>query len=250
MTNDVFVDRLTALVEEKIEKERDREESLIGNTRVKGQRRFNLQNIAKELNITYSTLSGYVKSEIDNEKKNDKFPSGKTLIELANYFEVTVDYLLGLSNAKTRDINEAAIGDYTGLSIEAIRFLHHGQKRRNESFEINEEIDSFKNTIEAINALLNYSDLMHAIENVVFQTDSAYHRLDQLKKEINNQNPDHKMKYNQRLFLFACRDQARDNLNIALYNTVRELHEYFEKNFGTTTALKGLEHFFDDEKDE
>ena len=44
---------------------------------------------------------------------------------MARYFEVPVDYLLGLSNAKSTNEPELkAICDYTGLSEEAVKILH------------------------------------------------------------------------------------------------------------------------------
>lgn len=54
------------------------------------ERNISQKELSKELNIAISTLNGYA---------NDyREPDYKTLIGLAQYFDVSVDYLLGVSN--------------------------------------------------------------------------------------------------------------------------------------------------------
>ena len=55
-----------------------------------------LRDVANDLNISYSSLSKY--------ERGDQQPSYETLIRIANYFNVTTDYLLGLSDMK-RDLS-------------------------------------------------------------------------------------------------------------------------------------------------
>ena len=45
-----------------------------------------LRDVANDLNISYSSLSKY--------ERGDQQPSYETLIRIANYFNVTTDYLL------------------------------------------------------------------------------------------------------------------------------------------------------------
>lgn len=49
-----------------------------------------------------------------------KSPSADIVFMLANYFNVSADYLLGLSNIPTQDAELKAVCEYTGLSQEAI----------------------------------------------------------------------------------------------------------------------------------
>lgn len=47
--------------------------------------------VAKELQIASSTVSQW---------KNGAIPNGETLVKIANYFEVSIDFLLGISDLK------------------------------------------------------------------------------------------------------------------------------------------------------
>lgn len=51
-------------------------------------------------------------------------PPADKIVILAQYFNVSADYLLGLSDAKTTDTDLKMIVDYTGLSEEAVICLH------------------------------------------------------------------------------------------------------------------------------
>ena len=51
-----------------------------------------LRDVANDLNISYSSLSKY--------ERGDQQPSYETLIRIANYFNVSVDYLLGNEKQK------------------------------------------------------------------------------------------------------------------------------------------------------
>ena len=58
-------------------------------------------------------------------------PDIDALIKMAQFFNVSTDYLLGLSDAETASIEERAICDYTGLSADSIEALHkisHGYR--------------------------------------------------------------------------------------------------------------------------
>lgn len=75
------------------------------------------QELAEKLNISGKTVSGY--------ENNVSQPNLDLLIEMARLFNVSVDYILGLSNVKTVDSNIKAINEFTGLSEEAIKTLDY-----------------------------------------------------------------------------------------------------------------------------
>ena len=56
------------------------------------QRRLNQEGLAMELNVSQSTISAY---EI-----GERTPDLETLISIANFFSVSLDYITGLSDAK------------------------------------------------------------------------------------------------------------------------------------------------------
>lgn len=56
------------------------------------ERNIKQKDLSAELNFAYSTLNGYVTQH--------RQPDLQTLVRLARYFDVSTDYLLGLSNEK------------------------------------------------------------------------------------------------------------------------------------------------------
>lgn len=75
--------------------------------------------IAKELGLTPQAFSYFV---------NGREPNYETLGKIADYFQVSVDYLLGRSDVKTADTTVRVICEYTGLIEEMVTLL-------NEDFE-------------------------------------------------------------------------------------------------------------------
>lgn len=66
------------------------------------------KQLSAELHIAPTTLNGYI--------KNNREPDYGTLIRLANYFKVSTDYLLGLSNIKKYPESSLSVkeGDLVG----------------------------------------------------------------------------------------------------------------------------------------
>lgn len=49
---------------------------------------FNMREVARQLNIPYTTYVGY--------EKGDREPNSETLIKIAEFYDTTVDYILGV----------------------------------------------------------------------------------------------------------------------------------------------------------
>lgn len=90
----------------------------------------NLEKIAKYLNVSIQTISNY-----ENEKR-DMTP--ETIIKLAEYFDVSTDYLLGKTDIRNYDKDEqefrfAYHKEMEGLTDEeiadALRFYKEMKKR-------------------------------------------------------------------------------------------------------------------------
>jgi transcriptional regulator with XRE-family HTH domain len=71
--------------------------------------------LAKEIGITKSTIGLY--------ETGDNVPDVKTLSRLADFYDVSADYLLGRIGCPSPKIEERAIYEKTGLPIEAIKFF-------------------------------------------------------------------------------------------------------------------------------
>lgn len=70
---------------------------MIFGTRIKElikERNLKQNQVAKELHIAPSTLNGYITEE--------RQPDYTILIRIADYLEVSVDYLLGVTNIRTK----------------------------------------------------------------------------------------------------------------------------------------------------
>ncbi len=78
-------------------------------------KKISLEKLGNEIGVSKATLSKYTNNEAEA-------PIGN-IVKLAKYFNVSTDYLLGVSSAKTNDKDLQFICDYTGLSAEAIETL-------------------------------------------------------------------------------------------------------------------------------
>ncbi len=98
----------------------------LGN-RIKNRRQaLNLSQseLAKQLNCTQAALSQY--------ENSNREPGFQDLINIANVLDTTTDYLLGITDAPTKDLDIKMIVDYLGLSEEAINVLrsHYWEHKR------------------------------------------------------------------------------------------------------------------------
>lgn len=73
-------------------------------------------SLAKSLGIAKTTLAAY------EQGKNE--PNINMLKKIADYFNVSTDYLLGLTNIETPDVTLSFISNYLGLKIRSIEGLH------------------------------------------------------------------------------------------------------------------------------
>lgn len=83
--------------------------------------RLNL--LMKERGVTQTTLSdavGITKQSISMYANAHRVPDIDVFKKICEFFEVSADYLLGLSDVKSFDIEEKAISEKLGLSSEAI----------------------------------------------------------------------------------------------------------------------------------
>lgn len=71
--------------------------------------------IAKEIGVTRQSISQYC--------DGSTVPNADKLLKLAQYFNVSADYLLGITNAKTIDKDVQFICEYTGLNESVIASL-------------------------------------------------------------------------------------------------------------------------------
>lgn len=70
------------------------------------------ESVARDLGVSKSTIGLY--------ETGDTLPDAKTLYDLAKYYNVSSDYLLGLSTSKSPNINIRGMVEYLHLSEDAV----------------------------------------------------------------------------------------------------------------------------------
>ena len=110
-----------------------------------------IKALAEELGLNVATLSTY--------ERGTREPSINTIVQLAKYFNVTSDYLLGVSDNKIQE--NAVIGKELGLSDMSIAKLT----------EINSEKE--QNYIKALNMLIEHEKILHSISNYFYSETSS-----------------------------------------------------------------------------
>ena len=67
---------------------------------------------------------GVSKAALSNYLVGNNFPSTERLLKIADFFNCSLDYLIGLSDTRSPNAEIQSICEYTGLSEEAIEVLH------------------------------------------------------------------------------------------------------------------------------
>jgi len=97
--------------------------------------------------------AGYARPDIDK------------LLFIANYFKVSVNYLLGQTDSQSTDANIQSIGDYTGLNDDAIYVIHTLNSMKNENVY-------HKSGMDFINTFLTHRTIEDLIIQVGFYIQS------------------------------------------------------------------------------
>lgn len=85
-----------------------------------------ISELRKKANLSQTALGnklGYQQSDVSRIEKGTKDLTFPALVDIAELFNVSADYLLGLTDAKTNDKDVQFICDYTGLSADSIEKL-------------------------------------------------------------------------------------------------------------------------------
>lgn len=111
------------------------------------------QKLATQLGKTRQSISCYC--------DGSSSPDWETIVEIAKYFSVSTDYLLGCTDVKSTELDIQTMCGYTGLSEEAISNLHIESKDAE--------------AISGLNSLLssNFDDL-HRLNWFIYRALSAY----------------------------------------------------------------------------
>lgn len=159
----------------------------------------NLRAVAKDLDVSLGVLSDW--------QNGNKTPRGDSIAKLAKYFDVSADYLLGLTDAQTVDTDLRAVADYTGLTENAILAL-----KDPEMFEC---YDRGQKKILS-DMISNETCLHHVVNSVYFYlkaTEEQVHRAEELSRE------------NEGLDL---RDADSSDMELCLFRASRAIEDYMK----------------------
>lgn len=106
-----------------------------------------LQEVANEIGITRVALGYY--------EKGERKPDIEILHRIATYYQVSCDYLLGLSDVKTPDISIKEICQKTGLSEHATQKLYYYNSN-----------PGFNRCINALNLMFNSQNFENALYHI------------------------------------------------------------------------------------
>lgn len=135
------------------------------------------KELAEHLGVTANTVSYYLSGE--------RCPDIDKLIEISRFLNVSTDYLIGLSDVKSTNIEVKSICDYTGLSEMAVAKLHFFK----ESNQLHSEIISafiapdFKaNTFCGLSFVCRMLELYEKeyLKNIE-EMDEAYNNFDEMQ---------------------------------------------------------------------
>lgn len=90
--------------------------------------------------ITQETLSskiGKTRQTVSQYVNGISEPGYDTLVKIADFFDVSTDYLLGRTLTRTADTTKQAVMEYTGLSEANVNSLHHMVENAQPVLDIN-----------------------------------------------------------------------------------------------------------------
>ena len=131
---------------------------------------LNQKECAEKLNISRGSISFY--------ENGERLPDIETIYNMATFFDVSADYLVGLTDVKTADTNIKAICDYTGVSQNVIDRMHGffvENKKENDTylaginlfFEGYGSIEFFNNFYLVIESSVNEEKVTDELENSI-----------------------------------------------------------------------------------
>ena len=88
------------------------------------QRLSDLMGAKSENDEALGKAVGVSQQAINQYRKKIAFPKMETLLTLADHFECSLNYLVGLSDVPSTDPRVEYICEYTGLSQDAVELLH------------------------------------------------------------------------------------------------------------------------------
>lgn len=116
-------------------------------------KKFNNRNLREAIDnsgMTREQIADKVQcdtSSITKYYNGDRYPKTDVIIKLAKLFNVSTDYLLGVTDVTTTDKDLQFVCDYTGLKEETIKQLNFEQNKHKNNLSSDNAFDEALNII-------------------------------------------------------------------------------------------------------
>lgn len=164
---------------------------LIGYNEKTKETKTSQEELGKIIGVKRQTISSYI--------NGNTYPKVEELTKIAKYFNVSTDYLCGLTEAKTNNKDIQFICDYTGLSYEAVKSLTFSR-----TMGIDDNMDIFKAIREFIDFFIINSSTNYALSYAV--------------NELKNYSEDELDNYNKQIDFFEKPKKIDDVIKLDLTN--------------------------------
>ena len=128
-----------------------------------------LRDLRREKGVSQDELSkilGVSKSTLGLWETGDTLPDARSLHDLAVYYGVSADYLLGLTDVQTSDVNVKTICGYTGLSEKTCNWLVTLNDKHPKNEDIRQGINAILESDEIENACLALFHMLRILQNI------------------------------------------------------------------------------------
>lgn len=217
-----------------------------------------LRKLRKEKGVSQETVArdlGVSKSTIGLYETGDTLPDAKTLCDLAKYYEVSADYLVGITAAKTSDPNIKLVLEKIGITEKAFDALTNlkssiSQISSQESAEFEETVSeiyecaaSIENDAKIHNRNFDKSEYIE--QRIMEEREQMMHPksfsvelvLDALNVLIENEEELGFFK-NIALFLWTTQRQEKKNFNILVGSKEKEGYYAHESGFAEADLVQ------------
>ena len=177
-------------------------------------------DVAKDIGISRGALSYY--------EKGERNPDINILSSIAKYYNVSADYLLGLSDTPTLSVEEKAICDTIGLSKNSVDILKiHAQRARQTPVKDDESEDDWELIMWSYLSLQAFDSKFHISysNDYDFLSDAIFFRIQRTFLSIRKE-------FLQKLYkeLQAYDTENEEYSQEIIYSTIRSLLDPLMKN--------------------
>ncbi len=136
-----------------------------------GERLKKLREANNEKQTDISNLLNVQRQIISYYETGSRMPNVEDLAILAEHFNTSVDYLLGITDVKSTEVIPRAVSNYIGLDEDVIKRLHEIKLAISEEItddvfaeSFQEQKEALKNRIDFYNFFLLNDDFLNAVE--------------------------------------------------------------------------------------